>query len=274
MKNKCAKYKAAFQLSLTLLSMIAISSHSAERRPTKPRVDHRISFERAAAEVAVFKTWMIGANRSGVVDAVTLPTSPIGSRYNLKGLDNKKFLQYERQGTFGGINLGWTNNASAKTAKKSAYWILVPKNQSRRVGQKDRGDAIRSTPIKYGETIALGRQPKPRNGNSQALLNAWRFLKYAKRNKGINLDWKKRPVYQWVVLGGKPGTKVRLGKDRVILYNLEHEQPLVFFNRFSSAGNVGWPDSKGKIIELSHDKYSSKKNLSPETWAAMMMKGQ
>ncbi|RBP51038.1 hypothetical protein [Arenicella xantha] len=266
--------RTALQLGAALLMLFVINGHAAERE--RASVDHRVNFESAANEVAVFKTWMIGANGSGVVDAVIKPTSPIGSRYNLKGLDNRKFLQYERQGYFGGINLGWTNNASAKTAADSSYWVFVPKDQSRRVGVKDRGEALRAQPIKYGELIALGRQPKPRSPGASTPNNSWRFLKYSKRKKGINLNWDKKPVYEWAVLGGKPGTTVRAGKDWVILYNVKHKQPMIYYAR-DNAGHLGWPDSTEYLattLRTRSEKYTSKKNLRPEVWAAMMLKNQ
>ena len=263
--NRCAKV-LSIALSIVLLVntvvMTASLSHAATVR------DHRVNGQQAESDVAVFKTWVIGANRSGVVDAVISPTSPQSSRYSLKGLDNKKFFQYERQGKFGGINLGWTDNANAQTAKDTSYWILVPKNQSRRVGEKNRGEAIRSTPIKYGEVIALGKQARQRTSDVWRLRNTWEFLKYGQRNVGINLNWEKLPAYEWAVLGGTPGTTVKLGKDKVILYNLKHKQPMIYVVRNGGA-HIGWPDSK--IVAT---KYADKKNLSPQVWNALLMKNQ
>ena len=257
-------------MSLSGVFVVLISGLEAngDQRGNSRKVDHRVSKQKANADVAVFKTWIIGANRSGVVDAVVSPTSPKNSRYSLKGLDNRKFFHYERQGKFGGINLGWTNNASAKSDRKTSYWILVPKNKSRRVGEKYRGEAVRSMPIKYGEIIALGRQARQRIDDVWRLRNTWRFLKYGKRNVGINLNWVNLPSYEWAVLGGTPGKTVRLGKDRVILYNLKHKQPMIYVLR-NGGGHIGWPDSK--IVAT---KYADKRNLSPLVWNALMIRNQ
>ena len=68
------------------------------------------------------KQWVIGANGSGFLYPGSAANSFRRSiiTYNIKGTVLRKFLQYEKQGKWKGINLGWTNNASAKTAKKRA----------------------------------------------------------------------------------------------------------------------------------------------------------
>ena len=132
---------------------------------------------------------------------------------------NKKFLQYEKQGTAGGINIGWTNNATAKTAKVRAKWFFTRHSDSNK-------------PLRYGELLAIAW------GNTKN-----RYMEYTTRNVGINLQWSKKPVYQWVILGGQRGTPIRRGKDWVIIYNIKHEEPLIYFNR-TKGGHIGWPDSK------------------------------
>jgi len=251
---------------ILLLSAVAMVSHA----ETRPR-DHRVNLKDAISEVAIFKEWMIGVNRSGVVDAVVSPLSPIGSRYNLKGLDNKRFLQYERQGKLRGINLGWSNNATTKTARNKSNWILVPKNLLKQARQKDRREAVRSRPIRYGETIALGWQGirRPSRNNVWAISRTWSFLKYSKRNVGINLKWVRDPSYEWTILGGKPGDLVRLGKDRVVLYNLKHKQPMIHYNR-QIGGHIGWPDTKSPGFT----KVGKNKKIKPEIWNALIMKNQ
>ncbi|MCW8943377.1 MAG: hypothetical protein OQL27_01315 [Sedimenticola sp.] len=201
-------------------------------------VDHRRDKQRAINEVSDYLVWMIGANNTGVVDAVTSLRADSISYYNLKGLQNKKFLQYERQGTGRGINLGWTNNASAQTAQKQSRWIFVPKDQSGRVS--DIGAPTRKTPIRFGERIAIAWIPKKKSKIE------WKFIKYAKRTFGINLDWSSTPRYEWTILGGKPGEIVDRGQDKVIIYNLVNKQPLVYFPR-NIGGHIGWPNSKDDI---------------------------
>ena len=176
-------------------------------------------FEAAAARLARYKEWMIGANVTGFVYPNTTG-GPSSRKYNLKGSVPRKFLQYEKQGYFGGINLGWTNTASAGTAIDGAQWIFL----------RPGGPSAQLTPVVYGEPIALGwsKSGKP-------------FLKYAKRNVGINLDWS-GPVFEWTILGGTPGTRVRRGQDLVILYNLKHKMPMMYVDR-TKGGHIGWPDS-------------------------------
>jgi len=100
-------------------------SSSSTKSKAKPRnsnstatVDHRRDKQRALNEVSDYLVWMIGANKTGVVNAVLTLRADPKSYYNLKGLQNRKFFQYERQGKGRGINLGWTKNASAQTAQE------------------------------------------------------------------------------------------------------------------------------------------------------------
>lgn len=176
-----------------------------------------LNFHDASKIVAKYKQWMIGANDTGVV----IPHSERDHRsnYNLKGSVLKRFLQYEKQGAGRGINIGWTDNASADTATKSSKWHF-----SREPGA--------TGPILYGESVAIGwgdgKEP---------------YIRYSKRKVGINLDWSRRPVYEWTLLGGEPQTPVRRGEDWLVIYNLRHNAPLIHFNR-TAGGDIGWPDSK------------------------------
>jgi len=184
-----------------------------------PKRTEAEKFRAAARLMTRFKQWMIGANATGFVYPNS-SSGPASMKYNLKGSVPRKFLQYEKQGYFGGINLGWTNTASAGTAIDRAQWIFL----------RPGGPSAQLTPVVYGEPIALGwsKSGKP-------------FLKYAKRNVGINLDWS-GPVFEWTILGGTPGTRVRRGQDRVILYNLKHKMPMMYVDR-TKGGHIGWPDS-------------------------------
>ncbi|QEG33765.1 hypothetical protein [Bythopirellula goksoeyrii] len=186
-------------------------------RPKQTEIEKE--FAAAARVMASYKQWMIGANATGFVYPNTT-SGPASKKYNLKGLVNKKFLQYEKQGTFGGINLGWTQTASAGTAIDRAQWIF----------QRPGGPSEQLAPLVYGEPIALGWS----KGSNP-------FLKYAKRNVGINLDWSDA-VFEWTILGRTPGTNVGRGQDVVILYNLKHQMPPMRFDR-TKGGDIGWPDS-------------------------------
>lgn len=191
-------------------------------RPKQTETQKR--FAAAAAVMAPYKEWMIGANRTGFVYPNT-KTGPVSRRYNLKGTAITKFLQYEKQGTFGGINLGWTKNASARTAIDRGQWIF----------QRPGGGGA---PLVYGELLALGWS---KSGKA--------FLKYSKRNVGINLTWSD-PAYEWTILGGTPGTRVRRGQDLVILYSLGHLMPMMYVDR-TKGGHIGWPDSS-KWTQTNH----------------------
>jgi hypothetical protein len=161
---------------------------------------------------------MIGANKTGLV----YPGSTNDKRYNLKGTVIRRFLQYEDQGFGGGINLGWTDNASANTATNSSRWFF------RKLSKE---------PVRYGERIATGWVTAFYTNTTN-----YKFIKYAHRTRGINLDWTTKPSYEWAILGGKPGENVKRGEDLVIIYNLRHKEPLIYFDR-SVGAHIGWPDS-------------------------------
>jgi len=171
------------------------------------------------------RQWMIGvgANGSGYIypHYFRKGTSKGPGYYNIKGSVIRRFLYNKPQGTWQGINLGWTDNASVKTSVKRAQWFFA---------RRSKGNA----PLRYGEPIAIGiGQGRP-------------YIRYAHRNNGINLDWSKEPVYEWIILGGKSGEYVKKGKDWVTLYNLTHRQPLIYFHRGKGqGGSIGWPDSRG-----------------------------
>jgi hypothetical protein len=153
---------------------------------------------------------MVGANKTGLVYA--------GPHfYNLKGKVNRKFLHWEFQDVRG-VDLGWTDNASASTADKNSKWFF--QNQPNT-----------TDPIRYGEPISLGF-----GGGKPG------YYKYSGRAIGINLDKSKKPSYEWAILGKKPGEPVKRGVDWVVIYNLKHKQPLIYFDR-TAGGDIGWPDS-------------------------------
>jgi hypothetical protein len=130
----------------------------------------------------------------------------------------RKFLQHEQQ-TFG-INLGWTDDAEPQTERKVARWFFP------RRGHDTQG-------IRYGEIIALGNGEQPS------------FIRYEHRTVGVNLGWSESPVFEWKILGGKPGELVRTG-EWVALFNMRsesHGECLIYFDR-TVGGDIGWPSSK------------------------------
>lgn len=212
-----AKRNAAYRRVPSKLKVPPRRAPSTNERPK--RTEDERKFAAAASMMARYKQWMIGANKKGFVYP-NLSSGPAYKKYNLKGTVITKFLHYESQGTFGGINLGWTKTASEGTAIDRAQWFF----------QRPGGPNQQLSPVVYGEPLALGwgRGGKP-------------FLKYSKRRVGINLNWS-GPSFEWTILGRKPGERVRRGQDLVILYNLKHKLPLMYFDR-TKGGDIGWPDS-------------------------------
>lgn len=139
---------------------------------------------------------------------------------SLKGRWNIRFLQHEKQDF--GINIGWTKDAESNTEKRARQWFFV----------HDGSDA---KPILYEEPIALGWKGKKNP-----------FVRHAKRNFGINLDWSRGPSLEWLIIGGKKGTPVTTG-EWISLFNIRvgsEGEPLVYFKR-RVGGHIGWPSSKG-----------------------------
>ena len=166
--------------------------------------------------VSYLKQWMFDPNnpRHALLPKPQF-SGPADRNYNLKNSRTKKFLQYEEQ-TWG-INLGWTDNAAATTAKKVSRWFISRKG----TGQ---------TPIKYGEPIALGYGISPS------------FVRYEERTVGINLGWSESPAFEWRLLGGKAGRPVSSG-DWLAIYNQKAGDCLIYFDR-SAGGDIGWPGSQ------------------------------
>ncbi len=165
-----------------------------------------------------YKQWVIGANKAGYIYPKKHGNRSSARNYNIKGTVLRKFLQYEKQGKWQGINIGWTDNASANTAIKRAKWYFSRRSNSTQA-------------IRYGEPIAIAWNRGKKT-----------YIKYGHRKVGINLHWSKAPIYEWVFLGGKHGQPVRRGTDRVMIYNIKHKYPLIMFNR-AIGGDIGWPDS-------------------------------
>lgn len=143
-----------------------------------------------------------------------------GRNLNLYNNDSGSFLQWERQS---GINLGWSDNSAAATAKKVCRWFMY-------------ADWREGTPVSYGDTVALGYGTAPS------------YYGYTKRTVGANLENVGHPAFQWQILGGKIGDPVKVG-EWVAIYNIKavnaEGQHGDFFIRHERAvgANVGWTSS-------------------------------
>jgi len=165
-----------------------------------------------------YHQWILGPQAGGTVIRPQGQSHQYPDRYYyLKSKVPRKFLQYESQ-TWG-INLGWTDDAAPDTGRRVARWFFMRKGTSER-------------PIRYGETIAIAYE------------NRERFIRYQKRDVGINLNWSDRPVYEWQILGGKQDDAVETQKW-VAIVNLEAAvggEPFIYFDR-TRGGDIGWPSS-------------------------------
>ncbi|GGC34579.1 hypothetical protein GCM10011504_11230 [Siccirubricoccus deserti] len=159
------------------------------------------------------KQWMIGA--AGTLQPKRKFDGRPERNFNLRGLKLDRYLQHEKQRF--GINLGWTDDASAKTAAKVTRWFFARESS-------DDGA------LRYAETIALG------NGGDPS------FVRHENRTVGVNLGWSKTPVYEWKILGGTAGTPVQAGQN-VALFNEKANECLIYFDR-TAGGDIGWPTSQ------------------------------
>jgi len=180
-----------------------------------------LTADAAATQLAeTYKQWMIGAGKRGPLMAQNAFREGSDRNYNLKNLQERKFLQWEDQ-TWG-INIGWTDDASPATANRVDRWFFArPGGQT---GQ-----------VKYGEPIAIGYGTVPS------------FLQYEHRTVGINLRWVKAAAFEWRLLGGVAGRPVECG-DQLAIHNAKAgsaEVPgvLITFDR-TAGGDIGWPDSR------------------------------
>ena len=164
------------------------------------------------------KQWIFGATKPRTViwPKQRFEEHPDRS-YSLKSLVPKKFLQHEDQ-TWG-VNLGWTDDATAQTGAKVARWFFARNGSA-------------GGPIRYGETVALG------NGQNPS------FLKLEQRTVGINLSFSGSPAFEWKILGGKIGDPVHT-QELVVIFNerSENGECLMYFDR-TKGGDIGWPSSR------------------------------
>lgn len=137
-----------------------------------------------------------------------------GKSYYLQVASNSKFLKYEDRDD-PGINLGW-----GKTDKPYFQFIKVGGGE-----------------IKNGDKIAVyvGDQTGPK-----------KYLKYEKRDKGINLSWSSTPVYEWELrdLENETGNSIKTNTTIGIVNNVERNREGDFMvycrRRFSRTVNLAW----------------------------------
>ncbi|MBK8214397.1 MAG: hypothetical protein IPK71_11665 [Myxococcales bacterium] len=123
--------------------------------------------------------------------------------FDLQSVVSGSSLTYKRQGTLGGINLGWdTKHGDYVTIKRQAG----------------------SGPVKYGEPVAI-RVRRGNDGN---------YIRYSRRDLGINLDWSSSPVYEWRIKGGQDGQPVKAGAVIAIVSTVEKDS-LVYCYRKNGA---------------------------------------
>jgi hypothetical protein len=281
----CASAQDEQELKKTVVLDNIRTTATRQRPQSANTTDHRLTPESALQQVAFAMQWMIGANRKSNVDGILTrgvnPKTSPQSFYNLKNLHRKRFLGYERQGTAGGMNIGWTDDASSNTAERFSAWGIFPKDgDPRRPGSGNpaaNSNGLRKSPVVYGEIVAIGWWP-PQSGTiayrysefSQADgAHVPRFLTYKRRNVGPNMEWSSYGAsYEWVILGGEPGTPVRRGEDKVILFNLRVKKPLLFIGRQSGAnvGFFGEPGIVGKVVPRDY------KDIEPPVWSRLMLK--
>lgn len=227
------------------------------------RRDHRVDESQALQQVAAFKEWMIGANRTGQIDPALNPYAPRAAHYSLKGLEYRKFL-FKKPRTAGGI--AWTSDASAQVARDKSQWVFYPK--SRGVEDLDSGNSVRRRPLRYGERIALVWQPF--TGSGAALEDMLEVISVR-----TALDVRKRLStnelkYDWAIIGGKKGTAVRMGTDRVVLFNITRSQPLIYYPYADGDRlQVGWPDTNAATKPALDD--SKHVQLDEAVWEALLL---
>lgn len=159
-------------------------------------------------------TWVVGQqpeiNDDMILDwTIEGPGSDIlsGSPYTLVNYRQHESIKYHHRGTFGGVNLGWDKSTNKKNFR------LV----SRAAGK---------VPIKYGDRVAIS-------------VSGGSYLRYQKRNIGINLVWSKNPIYEWVIAGGTEGEAVKPG-TRLALFNTVEKDFMIYAPRGGKAINLRW----------------------------------
>jgi hypothetical protein len=138
-----------------------------------------------------------------------------GTAYTMYNVTDKENVRYgERKW---GINLVWDKKANLNNIKVVTQGIVA-------------GGAIR-----YGDKVAIH-------------VEGGGYLKYQKRDFGINLVWSKEPVYEFVITGGAKGTAVPLNAT-VAIYN-EVEKDFLINAERPVGINLRWYKDRNKSGSL------------------------
>src|SRR5262249_49544891 len=124
--------------------------------------------------------------------------------YTLNNLRNKQSLKYSSR-TFG-INLDFDNSQTLANIK---FDLPSGKSES----------------LRYGDAVALH-------------VKGGGYVRYEERTFGINLGWSSKPVFEWVILGGRKGDVIKPGNP-VSLFNTKASDELANFTRTKGV-DLGW----------------------------------
>ncbi len=206
---------AAMSAGLVPQALAAPATHSEAARSAPAGVVSAAATNNAQTAAGYLKQWRFDPiHPNHRLWAKASFSGPANRNTNLKNTMERRYLQWEHQ-TWG-INLGWTDDESAATARRVTRWFFT------------RSDTTH--PLRYGDKVAFGYGEDPS------------YIRYAERTFGINLEWSSAPRYEWKLLGGKKGQVVKTG-DRLSVYNTVTKQPLIYFDR-TVGGDIGWPNSK------------------------------
>jgi hypothetical protein len=127
-----------------------------------------------------------------------------GTKYTLRNITNNQSVKYDERRW--GINLVWDKS----TAINNITFV-------RKDGKK--------VALKYGDTVAVHVQ---KGGH----------LKHKERTVGINLAWSTPPVYEFVLVGGKKGSPIKVGAS-VGLFNSDAKDFIIYAERPAGI-NLRW----------------------------------
>ncbi|GAA1976786.1 hypothetical protein GCM10009798_42490 [Nocardioides panacihumi] len=216
--------QALLQGALSAAEVVAVHTQRAVGAdPREGAAARATTMTTTSAKAAThLQQWMFDPN---VQHHTLLPKSsfagPENRNVNLKNSETHHFLQWEKQ--LFGINLGWTDDASPKTAQRVERWFFTkPGNDE--------------SPLRYGDVFAMGYGISPS------------YVFYTERSVGINLAWSGKPKFEWEILGGNRGAQVQSG-DWVAIYNRVVKETLIYFPR-ELGGQIGWPSSLTLIDQI------------------------
>ncbi len=159
----------------------------------------------------IVKVWKLGGDTGNVRSNNKYQNN---AGYNLFCTTNNKYLTWKKVPI--GINLDFISNAGEKKVH-----FRLPDGKERE--------------IVSGELLALGI------GGGEA------FLRYARRDLGINLKWSASPIFEWKIYSGngEVGKPISFG-DPLALVNMKVEPSAdfcIFFDRPPGMADVGWTTS-------------------------------